>query len=133
MVTNYINTLKTLGALASDNINTGGNDTAVNELGLKFVQWFEQLYYQPIEEKNASWKPAYLEHQFSCSAPKAGSEKVLMADEYYHGHLDWYNLDVHNNKSRLTKRIGSSNFRSGRRYLYAFVFTHTSHFPGHAT
>ena len=94
--------LKTPGALAADGIATGGNDTTVNDLSLKYGQWFEKLYYQPIEEKNASWKPAYLEHQFACSAPKDGNEKVLIADEYYQGHLDWYNLDVHPDKSRLS-------------------------------
>ena len=67
---------------------------AVDVLGEKFVAWFDRVFYQPGEEGNPSWKPSYLEHQFSCSAPQGDAEKVLTADEYYHGHLDWYNLDI---------------------------------------
>jgi len=67
---------------------------AVDDLGKVFVQWFEKLYFQPSASGNPSWKPSYLEHQFACSAPQGNREKVLVADEYYQGHLDWYNLDV---------------------------------------
>jgi hypothetical protein len=43
-----------------------------------------------------------LEYQFATSAPTeagsdgggGGAEKVLVAEEYFHGHLDWYNFDV---------------------------------------
>jgi hypothetical protein len=45
--------------------------------------------------------PGHLEYQFSCSAPKKGKEKVMTADEYYHGHLDWYNLDLDTSKDDL--------------------------------
>ncbi len=70
-------------------------------IGENFMNWFLKLYHQPFEEANPSWRPAYLEHQFSCSAPKGTDEKVLIADEYYHGHLDWYNLDIHNTLEQL--------------------------------
>ncbi len=79
-----------------------GNEVQMDALRNKFIQWFEKLYYQPIEEANSSWKPSYLEHQFACSAPKNEQEKVVIADEYYHGHLDWYNLDLHDKKSTLS-------------------------------
>ena len=85
---------------ASDNIaaaNTQGKKDALDALGTKFIDWYEKLFYQPNEtRKNESWQPSYLEHQFACSAPQNGGEKVLVADEYYHGHLDWYNLDIDN-------------------------------------
>jgi hypothetical protein len=35
-----------------------------------------------------------MEYQFACAAPSASAEIVLTAEEYYQGHLDWYNLDV---------------------------------------
>ncbi|THD66448.1 hypothetical protein E7Z59_11620 [Robertkochia marina] len=70
-------------------------------LGDKFVDWFQKLFYQPTNKNNSSWRPSYLEYQFECSAPEGDGEKVLMADEYYHGHLDWYNLDVHESLTRL--------------------------------
>ena len=53
----------------------------------------------PLEENDDAWLPSKLEYQFACSAPKKGAEKekVFTAEEYYHGDLDWYNLNV--NKS----------------------------------
>lgn len=75
---------------------------ALDALGNKFIKWYEKLYYQPNEiRKNKSWKPSYMEHQFAVSAPQKGDEKVLIADEYYHGHLDWYNLDIDNGEDGL--------------------------------
>lgn len=60
----------------------------------KFVQWFEKLYLQPEDEENNAWLPSQLEYQFSCAAPKSLEEKVMVAEAYYHGHLDWFNLDI---------------------------------------
>lgn len=82
---------------ASDNINpplAGGDKTAIDDSGKLFVEWFQSLYYQPDDEKNNAWKASNLEYQFSCSAPLDGKEKVLAADEYYHGHLDWYAFNI---------------------------------------
>src|SRR5699024_5462690 len=42
-----------------------------------------------------------MEYQFKTSAPDEGSEKVMTADEYYHGHLDWYNMDIDPDKTSL--------------------------------
>jgi hypothetical protein len=84
-----------------EGVDTQAKKDAVDDLAEKFVEWFERLYYQPQARKNPSWKPSYLEHQFSCSAPRGDAEKVLTADEYYHGHLDWYNLDIDKDKRRL--------------------------------
>jgi hypothetical protein len=63
----------------------------VDEVANRFVEWFEALIYQPAGED--AWVPGRLEYQFACSAPGTTGEKVLMAEEYYHGHLDWYNVD----------------------------------------
>ena len=82
-------------------VDTEAKKIEIDILAKKFIQWFENLYYQPIDRGNPSWKPAYLEYQFSCSAPQGNKEKVLTAEEYYHEHLDWYNLDIDKNKSQL--------------------------------
>lgn len=60
----------------------------------KFVAWYEKLFYQPTNDSNDAWIAKQLEYQFAVSAPENGTDKVLVAEEYYHGHLDWYNLDV---------------------------------------
>ena len=106
----YLATEATPAHRASDDIaavTTNGEREALDLLAERFKRWFEGLFYQPLDDPNASWRPSYLEHQFSCSAPVEGSEKVLVADEYYHGHLDWYNLDVAHDQGALALDPGA--------------------------
>lgn len=69
-------------------------DVDLDALGEKFIKWFENFFLQPIDDDNNAWLPSRMEYQFAVSAPDEGGEKVMVADEYYHGHLDWYNLDI---------------------------------------
>ena len=71
-----------------------GDKPAIDLLAERFVDWYEGLFHQPVDEANDAWMSSQLEYQFSVSAPVEGGEKVMVAEEYYHGHLDWYNLDV---------------------------------------
>lgn len=78
------------------------DETMLIDLGKRFVKWFDDLYYQPEDEDgNDAWLPSNLEYQFACSAPKDSAEKVLSAREYYHGHLDWYNFSIDQEKDSL--------------------------------
>lgn len=78
---------------AADGIGSlGGLTSQAGKLAERFVGWFEKLFYQPIAD--SAWIPDRLEYQFAVSAPQPEGEKVLAAEEYYHGHLDWYNFDV---------------------------------------
>ncbi len=77
-------------------------DAVLDALGLKFTAWFERLFQQPVVEENNAWISSRMEYKFAVSAPEEVSEKVLTADEYYHGHLDWYNLDIDPLKHELT-------------------------------
>jgi hypothetical protein len=81
---------------AWDGITVSSEDDKgkIDALAVKFIEWFERLYYQPPASGEDAWEPSQLEYQFACSAPEAAGEKVLAAEEYYHGHLDWYNFDV---------------------------------------
>ncbi|WP_119079805.1 hypothetical protein [Chitinophaga alhagiae] len=88
--------LKTPGGKAADSIAvlTPAQAAEADAKGERFTAWFEKLFYQPGATENDAWKPQQLEYQFACSAPVEGQEKVMTADEYYQGHLDWYNLDI---------------------------------------
>jgi hypothetical protein len=66
----------------------------VETVEAEFTAWYEALFYQPREPANNAWLPDRLEYAFATSAPKGGGEKSLVADEYFHGHLDWYNFDI---------------------------------------
>jgi hypothetical protein len=74
---------------------------AIDAAAEKWIAWFERLFRQPLERPNPSWKPSYLEHQFACSAPLGEAEKVLTAEEYHGGHLDWYSLDIDQGRATL--------------------------------
>lgn len=88
---------------AYDDIATipDGKKPDIDEAAAKFISWFEKLYYQSADIENDAWKSSFLEYQFTCSAPVNDGEKVLTADEYYHGHMDWYNLDIDPSRAAL--------------------------------
>ncbi len=71
----------------------------IDELGARFVAWFDGLFVQPAEGNDA-WLPEQLEYRFATATATATATagapggKVMRAREYYHGRLDWYNLDL---------------------------------------
>lgn len=71
----------------------------VDDLAERWLRWFARLIHQPGEAD--AWVPERLEYQFACAGPTREGEKVLVADEYFHGHLDWYNLDADANADGL--------------------------------
>jgi hypothetical protein len=92
----YLHLKAAPGNLASDGVAglTATEKDAADAAGPLFVEWFEKLYDLPKEAEGDAWLPNRLEYQFACSAPDgAGGEKVMTAEEYYHGRLDWYNFD----------------------------------------
>jgi hypothetical protein len=82
--------------LASDNIvlPAAAAKLAIDEMGKEFIVWFKRQYYAPQSETADAWFAQRLEYQFSVSAPSTAGEKVFSAEEYFQGHLDWYNLDI---------------------------------------
>ena len=46
------------------------------------------------------------------SAPLAQNEKVFVADEYYQGHLDWYNFDIDPSQATWANPIRRAKSRS---------------------
>jgi hypothetical protein len=71
-----------------------GDHAAVEALEAKFIAWFERLLTQPAQDEPDAWLPDHLEYQFAVAAPDSSGSSVLKAEEYYHGRLDWYNLDI---------------------------------------
>lgn len=79
---------------------------AVEDLEAKFIAWFERLLTQPSESQPNAWVPDQLEYQFAVSAPDSTGSGVLKAEQYYHGRLDWYNLDIDLTRSSLELETG---------------------------
>jgi hypothetical protein len=89
--------LATDGITLSNPVQKGDIDA----LGKKFMGWFQKLYFQPPASDQDAWLPDRLEYQFAVSTPTGNGEKVLTAEEYYHGRLDWYNFDIDAQSSGL--------------------------------
>jgi hypothetical protein len=70
------------------------NTPTVEAAEAEFLSWYRDLFYQPAADAGTAWLPERLEYGFATSAPRSGAEKLLVADEYYQGHLDWYAFDV---------------------------------------
>ncbi|MGH3974221.1 MAG: hypothetical protein ACRDS9_12985, partial [Pseudonocardiaceae bacterium] len=73
----------------------------LNRLGNDLVTWFDNLIDQPADVTptkptgDDSWDARRLEHRFSVSAALPdGKEKVLTAQEYPGGRLDWHAFSV---------------------------------------
>ena len=81
-------------ARASDGIALAqpADGPTLDALGATLVTWFDKLYSQPAEQ--GAWQAARLEHAFTCTANEGDADKVLVADEYPGGHLDWFSFDI---------------------------------------
>lgn len=76
-------------------LEPGGGVTDIAEGTAKsFVDWLSFMFLQPDDPQDNGWDPSRFEYQFKCSAPAQEGETVLKAEEYYHGHLDWYNFNL---------------------------------------
>ena len=108
---------------AHDNISgLGGNQqTEIETFGTQFVQWFEQFFYQPDDPENNAWLSDHMEYQFKVSASVKGEEKVMEAEEYYHGHLDWYNLTVDTDHDGLGELEGPAAENQEETFTYSFL------------
>jgi hypothetical protein len=84
--------LKGGGDPSANIANVAGREPDIADAAGRFVKWFERMIAQPGDTD--AWVPERLEYQFSASAPLKAGEKVLTAEEYYQGHLDWYSVDI---------------------------------------
>ena len=75
----------------------------IDDAATKFLAWFDSLFVQPNGQGD-SWLPSQLEYQFSLDTTGAPG-KVLRAREYYHGRLDWFNLDIDGSTSSLNGEV----------------------------
>ena len=81
-------------------IHTSHEDLLENVADL-FKRWIQRKL-TPSTSQSSPWNPSRLEYQFACAAPSFGKgDTAFVADEYYHGRLDWYAFDVHPNPSGI--------------------------------
>jgi hypothetical protein len=100
---------------------------ALDAAGPRFVAWFQELITQPRRARG-SWEPSRLEHRFAVAAPGAvpgSADRVLAADEYPGGHLDWYSFSADPDATGL-----GANDPSARGSVTRTVFPSPVRYPG---
>lgn len=70
-----------------------GDAAEVKEAARLWVQWLETFFSEP-EAGNPSWLTERMEYSFSVGTRFNDGERVLSAQEYSDGHLDWYAFDA---------------------------------------
>jgi hypothetical protein len=77
------------------------HQSPIDTAAAAFLLWFTTTFTQPPSKEEDAWLSDRLEYQFACAAPESGGETVFDAEQYYHGRLDWYNLDVDRGRRTL--------------------------------
>lgn len=120
------------GGDATDGIGAAPADQdKIKKAAEDFVQWFQDQYNIPGDGEDA-WAPPYLEYQFKVSAPEDATgtaQTVLTADQYYHGHLDWYSFNIDHDTSALTESGISINDAIQKQEVKNFIPAQLE-FPG---
>jgi len=99
----------------------------LDDLAKKLKSWFDELILQPQSENSDAWLPGRLEYQFGVSANDLDGEQpskreiVMAAEEYYHGHLDWYALERRPDKTQLGEPVSAP--RAFERRIHTFLPT----------
>jgi len=108
---------------ASDGIalDAAGDQGRLDTLGGEFLDWYRGMYQQPDDPGRDAWRPPSLEYAFACSAESSGGEKVLSADEYYNGHLDWYSFDHDAESAGLGDPAGAPPADPAQAFTYSFI------------
>jgi hypothetical protein len=80
------------GGAAHDGISglSEAERVEIDQAAARFVAWFDDLISQPAGA--GAWDPPRLEHRFALAAPAEAGERVLTAEEYPGGRLDWYSF-----------------------------------------
>lgn len=106
----------------------GNKASRLVELYDKFTAWYNRTYLQPQKEQNTAWNASRLEYSFEATATTGTQTKTVVAEEYYNGHLDWYNFSLKNtapamaaNALKVQKREYSAASANTKRLLPAPV------------
>ncbi|MCP4632626.1 MAG: hypothetical protein GY855_06830 [candidate division Zixibacteria bacterium] len=73
---------------------TNPNKAEFIKIADHMVAWLQRSYSQPKNDSDTAWLRSQLEYQFKMASPFMQNQKILRADQYYEGHLDWYSFDL---------------------------------------
>lgn len=95
------------GLQASSNIvlNDATHELILNNLGKEILIFYNNNYLQPNDTNNA-WLPDRLEYKASFT-DSASEKNTLKAEEYHHGHLDWYAFNLETSETNFQKNTNA--------------------------
>jgi hypothetical protein len=64
-----------------------------------WLHWYETLSSEPAGGVNPAWSAERMEYGFSVAARMIAGEKVLTAQEYYSGRMDWHDFNLNDGAS----------------------------------
>lgn len=86
--------------LNSEAAISSGDRNALENVAGEVAEWVDRTYSHRAPQQEDAWRPSQLEYAFALATPAGGSggatQNVLLADEYYQGHVDWYSFDIDN-------------------------------------
>jgi hypothetical protein len=83
-----------LGALPAIPVIEPADEVNVRAAADAWLRWLDARFGVPPDGGASPWNPERMEYAFSVAAPASDGERVLVAEEYAHGHLDWHAFDV---------------------------------------
>ena len=84
------------------------DETALIQVGDELRAWWNRMYPQPgSADISPAWTPQQLEYRFSIADGEGEGRKELVADQYFHGHLDWYAFDCKENSSLKLRDVSN--------------------------
>jgi hypothetical protein len=98
------------GSLPADPPIVAADAAEVEKAAVIWLQWYEELFSeQEGGDATSAWNPERMEHAFAVAARFSEGEKVLAANEYYEGHLDWYSFNVQEGASLGPTTAGTAS------------------------
>lgn len=84
------------------------DDSLLDDAIANFIAWFAGNF-SVGDAANSAWVPSKLEYSFDCVLPEEDkSNKILSADQYYSGELDWFSFDIYNKKDAVSGIPGNA-------------------------
>lgn len=105
----------------------------------RFIHWFEDSYgsIQQESQPEDAWNPRQLEYQMAIAFPEEPEEgepdsgsTILVADEYYHGRLDWYAFDLIKSQGLLHEQAKAAFESLTIEPAFASLIPSPASFPG---
>jgi hypothetical protein len=103
----------------------------LNQIASDLIEWFDSIWVKPLAD--AAWEGRRLEYQFANAVPNSdptAPHATLLANEYYHGKLDWYAYDLDSTNTDLNNKVPLADENIQRDLMVRTLFPSPVRFQG---